>query len=235
MFLTIFVLYFIGKTIYDSVGVPLGDLMKTAATSFIAPEEELRDRGGFWKWFFKPGIAPLVGAVIGSIFIFIIGALVATLFGKRIYHLFEKVLSKLPVIRVVYPYAKQFTEFFFKEQKQMEFKAAVACPFPTEGMYCIGFPTSDGLRHIDEVTKKRMICVFLPTSPTPFTGFVVYVPREQIIPLPISVEEAMRIIISCGVVSPLHQSPTLMGGPAAPVTLPVPAALEAQLGGPPKP
>ena len=156
--------------------------------------------------------------------------------GKKIYSIFEKLIAKLPVIKIIYPYAKQFTEFFFKGEQKMEFKAVVAIPFPTEGIYSIGFPTSDGLRHLNDATQKKMVCIFIPTSPTPFTGFTVYVPREQIIILPITVEEAMRIIISCGVVSPLHQSASLSEVPAIPVPHEaVPETLERQIGAPPPP
>ncbi len=223
MFLTIFVLYFLGKTLYDAVGVPVGRLMEWAADWLFQPDREQP----FWKWFFTMG-SPIVGAVIGCVLVFLIGSVVATFFGKKIYGFFEKLLSKLPVIKVVYPYAKQFTQFFFQGEQKMEFKAVVAIPFPTEGLYSIAFPTSDGLRHLNEATKKKMICVFVPTSPTPFTGYTVYVPREQVIILPLTVEEAMRIIISCGVVTPLHQLSSLTEMPIS--HAPVPETLERKFG-----
>ncbi|MBI2899399.1 MAG: DUF502 domain-containing protein [Planctomycetes bacterium] len=230
MFLTIFVLYFIISTLYNAVGKPMGEVIRWAADAIFTPNHE----EPFWKWFFTEAVSTVIGAVIGCVLVFLIGSVVATFFGKKLYEFFERLLSKLPVIRVVYPYAKQFTEFFFKGEQKMEFKAVVAIPFPTEGIYSIGFPTSEGLRHLNEATKKKMVCVFVPTSPTPFTGFTVYVPREQVIILPISVEEAMRIIISCGVVAPLHQSASLTEAPSMPVTHePVPAPLERHLG--PKP
>ena len=234
MFLTIFVLYFIGRTLYDAVGVPVGKTVEWAVEVLSGMSEaELREAGGLWRWFFDMG-SPIVGAILGCVLIFMIGSIVATFFGKKIYGFFEKSLSKLPVIKVVYPYAKQFTEFFFHGERKVEFKAVVAVPFPTEGLYSIGFPTSEGLRHLNDVTKKKNMCVFLPTSPTPFTGFTVYVPRELVILLPISVEEAMRIIISCGVVSPLHQAASLTE--VQPIPVPrtaVPESMEARFGEPP--
>lgn len=234
MFLTIFVLYFIFNMLYDAVGKPVGKVMEWAAEAVTdAGPEELQGRTPAWKWFYKGG-SSLVGAAVGVVLVFLIGSVVATFFGKKIYRVFEKALSKLPVIKVVYPYAKQFTEFFFQGEKKMEFKAVVAVPFPTEGLYSIGFPTSDGLRHLNDVTGKKLLCIFLPTSPTPFTGFTVYVPRELVIPLPITVEEAMRVIISCGVVTPLHQVTSLTEVPSIPVPHEaVPAALERPIGGPP--
>ncbi len=234
MFLTIFVLYFIFNTLYDAVGKPVGKVMEwgVEAISGTGPEE-LQGRDVAWKWFYRGG-SSLVGAVVGLVLVFLIGSIVATFFGKKIYKVFEKALSKLPVIKVVYPYAKQFTEFFLGGEKKLEFKAVVAIPYPSEDIYSIGFPTSDGLRHLNNACQKKMLCIFVPTSPTPFTGFTVYVPREMVIPLPITVEEAMRIIISCGVVAPLHQVALLSEAPAIPVAhAAVPASLEPRMGGPP--
>jgi uncharacterized membrane protein len=72
-------------------------------------------------------------------------------------------------------------------------------------MYSIAFVTADGMKSLNESLRKHLVCVFVPTSPTPFTGYVVYVAREDVIPLALSVEEAMRIIITMGVVHPGHQ------------------------------
>jgi uncharacterized membrane protein len=111
----------------------------------------------------------------------------------------------------------------------MQFNAPVAIPFPAPGIISVGFITSDGLRQIDDHLKKRMLCVFVPTAPTPFTGFVVYVPREDVIPLPMTVDEALRLIISCGVLVPPHQAISLAQFSAAaaaagtPLPMPSPA------------
>ena len=208
MVLTIFLLYFVGKTIYETLGVPLGDVLKWAATTLTGQTEEaLRTSHPSWDRFFK--LAPAVGFIIGIFIVFMVGALVATFFGKKIYKLLERKISRLPVIKVIYPYARQFTDFLFSSgEHKMEFKNAVAVPFPYSGVYSIAFVSSEGMRLLNDVTGKKMVCVFVPHSPTPFTGVVCYVPREEIIPLPITVDEAMRIVISCGVISPSHQLPT---------------------------
>ena len=79
------------------------------------------------------------------------------------------------------------------------------------------------MKALNEATGKQLVCVFVPAAPTPFSGFVVYVPREELVPLPLSVDEAMRIIISAGVIHPAHQA-------VSPVA--VPEALAKGLGGP---
>src|SRR6185295_5744518 len=99
-----------------------------------------------------------------------------------------------------------FVAIFFGDEKKQDFKTAVAVPFPAKGTYSIGFVTSEGMKALNDATKKHLICVFVPAAPTPFSGFVVYVPREDLVPLPLSVDEAMRIIISAGVIHPAHQA-----------------------------
>jgi uncharacterized membrane protein len=221
--LTAVVLYFAVGFLYNNVGVPIGEGLKWAAENWggIHPPSTLPD-GRFdptyeWTWFFRWG-APLVGFAVAIVLTLAVGFVVATFLGNKIYHFFETILSKLPIVKVIYPYARQFTDFFFSadEKRKGDFKHAVAVPFPTVGLYSIGFVTGGEIAALNEATRKSMVCVFVPTSPTPFTGYVVYVPQEEVIPLPISIEEAMRIIISAGV---LHPSPA---GPAA---VPVPADL----------
>lgn len=198
--LTLWIFLFIFSFLYSNIGVPIGEGIRWGMGK-LSPL--LLEAIGEQSKFF-----PLAGFVVGFLLTFVCGFLVATFFGKGLLKLLEGTLKRLPVVRIIYPYAKQFTDFLFsgEEQKKMEFKNAVAVPFPAPGMYSIGFITSEGLRTINEAGGKHFACVFLPTAPTPFTGFVVYVPREEIVPLPISVDEAFRIIISAGVLTPPHQT-----------------------------
>ncbi len=199
--MTVFVLLWIYNLLVEYIAEPMGSIVKWGVG--IINDLGIRHwtLGKIIEW------ADELGLVLGFGFIFVIGTLVATFFGKKIVLFTEKkILAKLPLIKVIYPYAKQFTEFFFKGEDKLEFKAVVAVPFPTDGTYSIGFPVSHGFRHLNEATDKKMLGVFLPTAPMAFTGFVVFVPREQVIPLPITVEEAMRTMISCGVIMPPHQA-----------------------------
>lgn len=199
--LTVVVLVWIFKGLNEYIAQPMGSLVEWGV--------KLLSGIGIPHWILEwiSRAAPILGLVVGFVFIFIIGTLVATFFGKKIVLFTEKkILSKIPLIKIIYPYAKQFTEFFFKGEDKLEFKAVVAVPFPTEGTYSIGFPVSHGFRHLNEAADKKMLGVFIPTAPMAFTGFVVFVPREQVVPLPITVEEAMRTMITCGVIMPPHQA-----------------------------
>ena len=205
--LTSVVLYLVVGFLYNNVGVPIGDALRWALRRFAG------DWAGAQResWFFNQG-APLLGFATGIILILVFGFFIATFFGKTLYGWLETILKRIPIVSTIYPYARQFADFFFSDEKKRDFKSAVAVPFPTRGIYAIGFVTAEGMKTLNEATGKKLACVFVPNSPTPFSGFVVYVPREDLIPLPLSVEEAMRIIITAGVIHPSHQQV----GPALP-------------------
>lgn len=199
--LTAFVLWFVVGFLYGNIGVPLGDAAKWGMEKFAGWSPASPEHG----WFFRWG-APFLGFAVGIVLTLVAGFFLATYFGKKLWQFFERGIKRLPVVGTIYPYARQFTEFFLSgDDKKMEFKLPVAVPFPTQGMYSIAFITADGMKALNDAVGKHLVCVFVPTAPTPFTGFVCYVPREDVVPLPLSVEEAMRIIISAGVIHPGHQ------------------------------
>lgn len=216
LLLSFAVIYLVVGFIFDQVGTPVGDLLRGILRwSLGMSEEEIRAHDT-WSFYYGEtegdrGVAPYVGFIVAIVAVFFMGIALATFIGDRLFKLFEWIIGKIPLVRDIYPYAKQFTGFFAGGESKIEFKTVVAVPFPTEGIYSIGFVTAEGLRTINEAEKKPFMTVFVPTSPTPMSGFVIYVPREDIIPIPISVEEAMRIIISCGVLSPTHQAVDILG------------------------
>jgi uncharacterized membrane protein len=203
------VLYLVVGFLYNNVGVPIGEVVKWGVVRFAG--EDAQAPSDHWAWLFRWG-APVIGFCAAIVLTLIAGFFVATFFGRKLYQWFESILKRVPLIGTIYPYARQFTDFFFGDEKKQDFKTAVAVPFPMRGTYSIGFVTSEGMKSLNEATQKQLVCVFVPAAPTPFSGFVVYVPREDLIPLPLSVDEAMRIIISAGVIHPIHQAVS----PAAP-------------------
>jgi uncharacterized membrane protein len=119
----------------------------------------------------------------------------------------------VPVVKQVYPYVKQVVDFLFSDDSPMEFNRVVALEYPRKGLWSVGFVTGDSLRTLRESSGKA-VSVFIPSSPTPFTGYTITVPVEELIEMPISVEEAIRFAISGGVLIPDHQIPP--GGANAP-------------------
>jgi uncharacterized membrane protein len=220
--LTAAVLYLVIGFLYNNVGVPIGEAVKWSVERFAG--EDRRAPSVHWAWLFSWG-APFLGFCVAIVLTFIAGFFVATFFGRKLYQWFEKILKRVPLIGTIYPYARQFTDFFFGDEKKQDFKTAVAVPFPMRGSYSIGFVTSEGMKALNEATQKHLVCVFIPAAPTPFSGFVVYVPREDLVPLPVSVDEAMRIIISAGVIHPSHQAV----GPATAIMGPTHAAIPEEL------
>jgi len=201
--LTAAVLYLVIGFLYNNVGVPIGEALKWGVVRVAG--ENPQAPGDHWAWLFRWG-APVVGFCVAILLTLIAGFFLATFFGRKLYRWYEAILKRVPLIGAIYPYARQFTDFFFGDEKKQDFKTAVAVPFPTKGVYSIGFVTSEGMKALNDSVQKHLVCVFVPAAPTPFSGFVLYVPREDLIPLPLSVDEAMRIIISAGVIHPAHQA-----------------------------
>lgn len=223
--LTAAVLYLVVGFLYNNVGVPIGEALQWAfikweLIKFTVAADGTRVPDEHWIWFLRWG-APVIGFGFALVLTLIAGFFVATFFGRKLYQWFESILKRVPLIGTIYPYARQFTDFFFGDEKKQDFKTAVAVPFPARGTYSIGFVTSEGMKALNEATQKHLVCVFVPAAPTPFSGFVIYVPREDLVPLPLSVDEAMRIIISAGVIHPNHQAV----GPASGILAPAHAAI----------
>ena len=205
--LTAAVVYLVIGFLYNNVGVPIGEALKWGVVRTVG--EDPKAPTPQWAWLFHWG-APVVGFCVAILLTLIAGFFLATFFGRKLYRWYESILKRVPLIGAIYPYARQFTDFFFGDEKKEDFKTAVAIPFPAKGTYSIGFVTSQGMKALNEATGKEMVCVFVPAAPTPFSGFIVYTAKEDLIQLPISVDEAMRIIISAGVIHPDHQ---MVGGP----------------------
>jgi uncharacterized membrane protein len=110
----------------------------------------------------------------------------------------------VPFVRKVFPYVKQFTDFLLTndEDQRKLFSRVVAVEYPRKGIWSLGFVTGSGLHEVVHTIRREFLTVFIPTSPTPFTGFVITVPKRQTIDLDMTLEEAFRFVITGGVVAP---------------------------------
>ena len=133
------------------------------------------------------------------------GALAASFIGRRIIGGLQQLMLKVPFVRAIYPYVKQVTDFFLTDSK-LRYHTVVAVPYPRKGIYSLGFVTGRGMRSISEATGEDMVHVFIPSSPTPVTGYVIFLPRRDVIELPLTVDEALRFCISGGVLVPGRES-----------------------------
>ena len=156
-------------------------------------------------------VHPLVGVLVSVIVVLTVGYFASGFLGRRMVSGMDRAAKNLPVIRSVYPYTKQLVEFFTAET-EFDFDTVVAAPYPTEGVYAIAFVTGPGLRTVHEALGGRYVSVFVPTSPMPMTGFTVFLREDRLIPLPISVDEALRVTVSAGVLIPTAETPEELEG-----------------------
>jgi uncharacterized membrane protein len=149
----------------------------------------------------KERVHPLIGVVLSLLLVLWLGWLVGGFVGRRFMQHVDHTMTLIPVVKSVYPYSKQLVEFFF-EKKKVEFDTVVAVPYPNADFWSLAFVTNGSLRSLDKASGKELVCVFLPTSPMPMTGYTMFIDIERVIPLPISIDEAVRIVMTGGVLLP---------------------------------
>jgi len=148
----------------------------------------------------------VIGFIVGLVVVCLVGALLASVAGKAVWRLSESFIMSVPVFKRIFPYVKQVTDFVLTPQEQQKlFSRVVAVEYPRQGMWSIGFVTGSGNKKVAQNIEKEFLTIMIPTSPTPVTGYVIMVPKEQTIALDMTVEEAFRFIISAGVVAPESQ------------------------------
>lgn len=145
---------------------------------------------------------PGLGLVITILAVVTIGMLYTLFIGKRLYSFIEKLFLKIPFLSAIYPSLKQLSDFLFRGDKRSNFKKVVLAEYPSQGRYAIGFITNEDLKELTQKTGNELISVFVPFPPSPFSGLLVLVPKDKITELDISIDEALKFIVSGGVVQP---------------------------------
>jgi len=145
---------------------------------------------------------PIPGAGVVALILMIvgIGALASNILGKRLIGAVETLVARVPILRWIYRTTKQLFATLLQERKT-NFGKVVLVTFPYKGTYSMAFQTSDGSDVIDEVVGKKMVTVFLPTTPNPTSGYFLLVPEDEVIPLGISADEGLKYIISAGAIA----------------------------------
>ncbi|MEL6949893.1 MAG: DUF502 domain-containing protein [Pseudomonadota bacterium] len=144
---------------------------------------------------------PYLGVILTFLLLLVTGLLTANIFGKTLVGWSEKLLQRIPLIRAVYSASKNFAEVVFSPSGD-SFKQVLLIEYPRKGVWSLAFMTSNQLGEVQHRTGKDMICTFVPTTPNPTSGFIIMVPKEDAIALDMPVEEALKMIISLGVVVP---------------------------------
>ena len=148
--------------------------------------------------FYIPGL----GLIIFLIIIFLVGFLTTHFLGRKLYLILDKALRRFPLVRHVYPSVKQIIEFLFSYQRQA-FKKAVLVEYPRRDVWSVGFITNEGLKEASDKTKQALLNIFIPSSPGPLTGFFILAPCQEVIFLDITIEDAIKLIVSGGLLNPV--------------------------------
>lgn len=148
-----------------------------------------------------PGFAVIfVSAIVTLLLIWFIGILVSNFIGKKLLQIAEELLLKIPMASGIYGATKKLMRVFFMDKSA--FQRVVLIEWPRKGVYSVAFMTAEAMGEIQEKTKEEVVNVFMPTTPNPTTGFLVLVPKNEIIQLDMSVDDAIKLIISGGIVVP---------------------------------
>jgi uncharacterized membrane protein len=153
--------------------------------------------------FYVRGVSILVCLVL----IVMLGFFVTNFFGRRLYPLFEQFLLQLPFFKQVYPAFKEIALFLFSREK-FNFRQVALIEYPRKGIYSFGFLTNEVPAKVAESAKQELCYVFMPHTPSPLGGFLIMVPKAELILPDISVEEAIKTIISGGVIKPPEDKQT---------------------------
>jgi uncharacterized membrane protein len=170
---------------------------------FFLPKSWTHENGGdgpmFWYW-------SLLAFLLAVAMVSVVGVLARYYFGKRMIAWTDSVMLRVPVWNKIYGTIRQVDEAF-KSGKKSSFKTVVLVEYPREGIYSVGFITSEQESEARQKTGKNCVCVFIPTTPIPTGGFLILVPVEKVIKLDMSVSDGFKYIISLGALSQEYTPP----------------------------
>lgn len=149
--------------------------------------------------FYVPG----VGFVLFILIIFVVGFLSTHIFGLGMHRFFNRAIGRFPLLKYIYPSLSKIFEFIFADNK-MGFKKAVLVEYPSKGIWSLGFIANDGYHEAEEKAGKAFYNIYVPSSPNPTTGYFLLIPRDQVMHLDISIKEAMRLVMSGGLLNPVE-------------------------------
>lgn len=144
---------------------------------------------------------PGIGLVFALIIIFVTGLLATNFFGRRLVQLWDAFINRLPLIRTIYSSVKQVMDTVFSPTSN-SFRRVLLVEYPRRGLWSIAFQTAECCQAVEDYTGQTMVSIFLPTTPNPTSGFFMMLPEEQVVVIDMSVDQALRMIISLGVVQP---------------------------------
>ena len=175
---------------------------------------------------FLPVSVPGLGLIVLIVFLILVGMLTAGFLGRLLIRTGENILARMPVVRSIYGAVKQIFETVLAQQSNA-FRQVVLVEYPRRGIWAIGFVSGGTRGEVQNLTKEECVNVFLPTTPNPTSGFLLFVPRGDLIVLNMTVEEGIKMVVSGGIVTPpdprpeaLQKVPLVSASPDDPRELP---------------
>jgi uncharacterized membrane protein len=145
---------------------------------------------------------PGIGVLLTVLVIIFTGMLAANFFGSKLVALWDGIVSRIPLIRTIHMGVKQLLETIFSPSGQ-SFRKVLLVEYPRQGMWTLAFQTGDSTPEVDKsMNGETMVSMFVPTTPNPTSGFLIMMPRKDVIELNMSVDQALKFVISLGVVQP---------------------------------
>ena len=155
---------------------------------------------------YLPFAVPGLGVVVLVAALILVGAFTAGFFGRLFHRVSGQVMDRVPVLRGVYKAIQQILETILAQQSNA-FREAVLVEYPRKGMWVIAFITGSTKGEVQAITEDETINLFIPTTPNPTSGFLIFVSKDEIIRLSMSVEDALKMVISGGIVTPPDTRP----------------------------
>jgi len=164
--------------------------------SLIYPHDGKGEMYAYWS---------LVALMLAVVLISVVGVLARYYIGKKIIDWTDRVLMRVPLLNKFYGAIKQVNDAF--SGNKHSFQTVVLVEFPREGIYSIGFLTSEQRDEVQQKTREKVVCVFVPTTPNPTSGFLILVPEDKVTRLDMSVADGIKYIVSLGSLSPEYTPP----------------------------
>ena len=169
----------------------------TDSLLFFMPKDITHQASGagpmYWYW-------SLIALLLAVFLISVVGLLARYYIGKRLIEWLDSLMMQVPLLNKFYGAIKQVNEAFAGNKNS--FKTVVMVEFPSAGIYSIGFITNEQKGEVQQKTKERVVCVFIPTTPNPTSGFLILVPEEKVKKLDMNVADGIKYIVSLGSISP---------------------------------
>jgi uncharacterized membrane protein len=150
---------------------------------------------------YLPFSVPGIGVLLMLVILTLIGAIAAGYLGKMLLRLSDRLLNRMPVVRSIYGVAKQIVETVVSN-KSVAFREVVLIEYPRSGVWTVGFLTGRSIDQIGQTVGQSLVNVFVPTTPNPTSGFLLFLPEGDVHRLPMTVEEGIKLVISAGIVLP---------------------------------